>query len=148
LKKHRVQVFLAECDGTAPPELPSDLKGKSLNSPMTPFTERELESVPKLATSNGSMNQTTSASSPTKSTSPIVSEGSSSHWATEEKLVAPALPSRKPTNTSLVTIKCSAKVLYDFEAAPNSQEMSCTAGDILDIVEQQEDGYEFLFCTT
>ena len=140
LKKHRVQVFLAECDGTAPPELPSELKGKSLNSPITPFYERNVDSVPKLSMSNEVVNHTSSASSPTKSSSPVVSEGSSSHWAAEEKNVAPALPSRKPTNTSRVTIKCSAKVIYDFEAAPNSQEMSVKTGDILDVIEQQEDG--------
>lgn len=41
----------------------------------------------------------------------------------------------------MMPVLCSAIVLYDFEATPNSQEMSVLSGSKLDIIEKQEDGY-------
>jgi hypothetical protein len=36
-----------------------------------------------------------------------------------------------------------AKVIYDFEGAQNTQEMSVLEGDLVEIVEKSEDGYLF-----
>ena len=49
-------------------------------------------------------------------------------------------------NTDVVPIRntnviCRAVVIYDFEAAPNTMEISVNAGDEIDILEKQADGY-------
>jgi hypothetical protein len=49
----------------------------------------------------------------------------------------------------MMPVLCSAIVLYDFEATPNSQEISVLSGSKLDIIEKQDDGYILLpiaFC--
>ena len=38
------------------------------------------------------------------------------------------------------TISDRAKMVYDFEAAPGSQEISVSAGDVVEVLERQDDG--------
>lgn len=49
-------------------------------------------------------------------------------------------------NTSLMAVnkhdltRCFAKVMYDFEGAQNTQEMSVVCGDVIEVLEQSDDG--------
>ncbi|KAJ3110226.1 hypothetical protein HDU96_006791 [Phlyctochytrium bullatum] len=118
LKKHRLQVYIAECDKTPPPELPANLVGKSIVASPT------VNSV------------TLERPSDTATTEVDVLRQKQSEAMVEN---SPQWGSDMPKDDVLGLI-CKAKMVYDFEAAPGSQEMSAFAGEVIDIFEQQEDG--------
>ncbi|KAJ3109623.1 Formin-binding protein 1 [Phlyctochytrium planicorne] len=129
LKRHRLLVYIAEADKTAPPELPAHLVGKSIQSPVT-SPNREFLSSP----SKSNVLQDEQSSSPQS-------------VGVERRISYSGVPGEawggdRPSVSGPPLI-CKARMLYDFEAAPGSQEMSAFAGEELDIVEQQDDGYLF-----
>lgn len=117
LKRHRIQVYIASCDGTAPPDLPSHLQGKTLGSPITPLSVDEAPQDSRIVLDT---------------IDPI-------GWGKGKPPTLTSLPSA-PDAASLIKPICTVKVLYDFEATPNSQEMSVSAGDVVDVIDKQDDG--------
>ncbi|KAJ3216573.1 hypothetical protein HDU67_009267 [Dinochytrium kinnereticum] len=132
LKRHRLMVYIAEVDKAPAPELPNHLVGKSIQaSPTSP--EREFLSSPSRLSMSGESSSpqffshggsVSSQRSPGDSMSP----GDNPQWGGDRPSI------------SGPPVICKARMVYDFEAAPGSQEVSAFQGEDIDIIEQQDDG--------
>ncbi|RKO93298.1 hypothetical protein BDK51DRAFT_34406, partial [Blyttiomyces helicus] len=125
LKKHKLMCYIANIDGTPPPDTPACLVGKPLTSPITPFSDTGNEEDSPAAASFESHNE----------------EAESEEQSSSAPPPPPPPPGRGAPHDEGETILGRAKALFDFEATPNSQELTIKAGDELDILEKQEDGW-------
>jgi hypothetical protein len=118
LKKHKLQVYMALCDGITPPELPVNLKGKTVTSPVTSIEEatKPIEFIRELTTETNEWE---------------------SSLQEQNSFVTNTFPTKKQFSQAII---CKARVLYEFEASPNSMEMSVSVDEEIDILEKQEDG--------
>ncbi|KAI8927689.1 hypothetical protein BC831DRAFT_451270 [Entophlyctis helioformis] len=112
-KRHKLMVYISTVDGVPAPEPPTPVHARSASaSPITPFSAMSASSN-KLPGDSGA--------------SPSFSGNI-------------AMPSYGGSNAN-VAVLCRVRVLYDFEAAPSSQEMNVRSGQILDVLEKQDDGW-------
>ncbi|KAJ3053000.1 hypothetical protein HDU99_008067, partial [Rhizoclosmatium hyalinum] len=124
LRKHRLQVYVAGIDKAKEPELPESLRGKSIQagdmlpSPVS-YSAGPTTIVPIVTTA--------SLTSPTANKMDLTSPTGE---AATVSAPAPAVPQKK-----------NGKMLYDFQAAPNSQEISANTGDDVQLVDAQDDGW-------
>ncbi|KAJ3031581.1 Formin-binding protein 1 [Rhizophlyctis rosea] len=141
LRKHKLAVYIASVDGTPLPEAPASIRDRAdLNSPITPFSDTS-------STSGLSLNER----------SPQKREA-----GTPQSVRMNELEQRGNGNVSGMgggvtgspggggtpkaeRVLCRAKVLYNFEAQPDSQELEVKSGDILEVLEKQDDGYVVRF---
>ncbi|KAI8833720.1 hypothetical protein BC829DRAFT_407717 [Chytridium lagenaria] len=124
LKRHRLLVYIAEVDKSPAPELPSHLVGKSIQVASSP--DREFLSSPSRMSVNAGTPQEESVS---RQTTSAMSPADNAQWGGER------------LSESAAAVVFKAKMIYDFEAAPGSQEVSAFAGEEVDILEQQDDGW-------
>ncbi|KAJ3268403.1 proline-serine-threonine phosphatase interacting protein, partial [Borealophlyctis nickersoniae] len=122
-KKHKLSVYISSIDGTAAPPDPTYLTSFSSAS-SSPLGGGVVES-PTVMSDTSSV----SAASPgsvKSAASPAVTVGGGSG----------SVGGGGPRGGVE-----KARVIYDFEAAPDSQEVSVGAGDVVEVVERQEDGW-------
>ncbi|KAJ3412359.1 Formin-binding protein 1 [Chytridiales sp. JEL 0842] len=135
IRKHRLQVFIAEIDNTPIPDLPSNLVGKSIQSPTSPSDFAAMHMQARSTYSPTSY-------SPAHSTGTPTSVGGAHAGPPAHGEMSPMRESTemwgKPQAGQGI---CKAKMLYDFEAAPGSQEVSAPAGLEFDVLEKQDDGW-------
>ncbi|KAJ3283333.1 Formin-binding protein 1 [Rhizoclosmatium sp. JEL0117] len=124
LRKHRLQVYVAGIDKAKEPELPESLRGKSIQagdvlpSPVS-YSAGPTTIVPIVTTA--------SLTSPTANKMDVTSPTGEAETVSAP---APVAPQKK-----------NGKMLYDFQAAPNSQEISANTGDDVQLVDAQDDGW-------
>ncbi|KAJ3146087.1 Formin-binding protein 1 [Irineochytrium annulatum] len=123
LKRHRLNCFIAQLDGTTAPEMPASLVGKTIQSPAS-----AAPSSPERY-----------ATSPQKS-STLASPAAGAAQAESDRNSADASGEWSGRAGAGSSDSCRVKMLYDFEAAPGSQEVSAYTGEILNIMEKQDDG--------
>ncbi|KAI9334015.1 hypothetical protein BDR26DRAFT_805634, partial [Obelidium mucronatum] len=140
LRKHKLQSFIASVDKAAPPELPAHLSGKTVQPIVTSPVSYSAGPVLSSPTSN----EGKFASSPSNATAP------SATAATPGSVDAHSTTAVSGSETSawggnggsnLGGIKKVGKMIYDFQAAPNSQEISANIGDDVEVLEEQDDGW-------
>ncbi|KAJ1569095.1 hypothetical protein HK405_009966 [Cladochytrium tenue] len=142
LRRHRLLSFISSIDKQPAPELPAHLIGKSIQALPT-----YAAAVPQSASPLSAGVQPPLDTGSAEDVSSLVA----SPIASNESLSSPVI---KKVNGSLSMVgestgawtsestKAGSRVrmLYDFEAAPGSQELSVSAGDILEVLERQDDG--------
>jgi hypothetical protein len=137
LSKFALQNLIASIDKQPFAEMPSHLVGKSkqpyihsANEVSSPMTFRSLNNATSPATS-AAMSQDEYGASSAGGAGDSAGELGSAKWGADNTVKSPG-STEGPVR---------ARMLYDFEAAPQSQEVSARAGDELEILEQQDDGW-------
>ncbi|KAI8621808.1 hypothetical protein BC830DRAFT_73493 [Chytriomyces sp. MP71] len=130
IRRHRLLTYIAGIDKTAPPELPAHLNGKTIQD---------------IATASSPVSYAgASPVSPVTATTAAVNDSGA---GIEKKMAAALSSSAGEINNTWggggqkgEQVK-RAKMIYDFQAAPGSQEVSAMAGDMLEVLEEQDDGW-------
>ena len=136
IKKHVLDSIIAKSDNMPPPQLPLYLsKAPKLDA-------KSIESVSK-------KNVDKDITSPFMSimdVSPLFDDTTEDFkfGVKSNGSVDSLIPTQKASKKKYDS-RIFAKVIYDFEGAQNTQEMSVLEGDLVEIVEKSEDGYLFLF---
>eukprot|EP00842_Homolaphlyctis_polyrhiza_P004770 jgi/Hompol1/5294/HPOL_001256-RA len=121
LKKHKLLVYIASVDGSAPPNLPTPASARSITNLSSP--------------SSSKLSPTVNNSSPSIASQGSAAERQSDHAVLSQSHASPSSIFPKDP------VIARAKVLFDFEAAPSSQEMTVKTGEVLLVYEKQEDGW-------
>ncbi|KAI9325204.1 hypothetical protein DFJ73DRAFT_870369 [Zopfochytrium polystomum] len=166
LRRHRLEAFVASIDNQPPPDLPAHLAGKSIQPVPSP-----VHCFPTIAPDAGGVSSPTAAESATANGGVLVESpagangaaaagsggsneslsggaggvgGSSGFAASPRKASLNVLQSSKAVAKEWSTAASGpgrVRMMYDFEAAPGSQELSAAAGDVLEVLEKQDDGW-------
>ncbi|KAJ8327162.1 hypothetical protein BDV3_000285 [Batrachochytrium dendrobatidis] len=131
MKRHKLLVYVATVDGVSPPDAPIAVQNRvTTASPLTISnfgTPSVIEMVSKMSPSQNSFSSIKPTQSPTGN-APLMPLSSSICNPGMEKLAGGPIIDR-------------CKVVFEFEAAAGSQEMSVKAGLVLDVIEKQDDGW-------
>ncbi|KAJ3008072.1 UNVERIFIED_CONTAM: hypothetical protein HDU68_003239 [Siphonaria sp. JEL0065] len=131
LRRHKLQTYIAGIDKAAPPELPAHLSGKTVQpistSPVS-YSSGPVVTSPVVGSSDDKPKTTSVTNTPanTGATGDAVVAGS--EWGGNG-------------GSNLPGTKKVGKMIYDFQAAPNSQEISAKTGEDVEVVEEQDDGW-------
>ncbi|KAJ1564983.1 hypothetical protein HK096_005232 [Nowakowskiella sp. JEL0078] len=140
LKRYKLQLFISSVDGSPQPEMPS----LALADELSPISE----SSPMSAGSISSSIRTPTQRAYTITASIIEPEwdNPTRDWAGSSVISRPPAPPPPPPPVappmpfSMKRNVARAKVLYDFEAQPDTEEVDVRVGDIIEVLEKQEDG--------
>ncbi|KAI9325314.1 hypothetical protein DFJ73DRAFT_869932 [Zopfochytrium polystomum] len=167
LRRHRLEAFVASIDNQPPPDLPAHLAGKSIQpvpSPVHCFPTIAPDaggvSSPTGAAGSATANGGVVVESPAGANGAAAAGsggsneslsggaggvgGSSGFAASPRKASLNVLQSSKAVAKEWSTAASGpgrVRMMYDFEAAPGSQELSAAAGDVLEVLEKQDDGW-------
>lgn len=123
LKKHGLDTIIATSDGLPPPKLSISLPRSPMSSIKSPP-----ENIPKKL-SLTMKNDEDELRSPVMSIIDGLSQQAPKEDARDSLIPSPKYETR-----------CFAKVIYDFEGAQNTQEMSVESGNVIEVVEMSDDG--------
>ncbi len=124
LRKHKLECHIATTDNLPLPSLPERLNGKDL-------AEVERNTPVEFAGKTSTVSRPTSALGPPSGiqsyapSSPVKEEEYTNHFV------------ERPQTDSIGR----ARALYDFDAAPGSEEINLKVGDTMEIMEKQDDGW-------
>lgn len=126
LRKYKLECHIATIDNLPMPTLPERLNGKDL-------AEVERNALVEFAGKTSTVSRPTSALGPpsglqsygTHSSSPVKEEEYTNHFI-------------ERTQSDSIG---RARALYDFDAAPGSEEINLKVGDTMEILEKQDDGW-------
>ncbi|KAH6583072.1 hypothetical protein BASA61_008196 [Batrachochytrium salamandrivorans] len=130
LKKYKLLTYISTIDGVSPPELPIPARDRVITT--SPLSMASISS-PSDRDLTGR--------------SPLENSVSPSKISIQSPLSVPIMPSQPSLGTP-VSGKFlggpsigQVTVMFEFEAAAGSQEMSIKAGQVLDVIEKQDDGW-------
>ncbi|KAI8842812.1 hypothetical protein BJ741DRAFT_591958 [Chytriomyces cf. hyalinus JEL632] len=126
LRRHRLQTYIAGIDKTALPELPLKLNGKTIQ--ILPSASSPV------SYSGGSLPSPVKDSGMEIEKKEVEKKDHRASVAGSGELNTWAAPAGKSTGKK-------ARMIYDFQAAPGSQEVSACSGDELEVLEEQDDGW-------
>ena len=132
-KKHKLTTYIAEVDGAPAPELP---RVQSIN------IQTLLASTPGPSSATSGTTAANITSSPANASSAKSPTQPQAASATAKSSVKETFSGLIPS--PIVEIERAiavVKMVYDFEGAPSTHEMSVKAGTTLEVLEQQTDGW-------
>ncbi|KND00079.1 uncharacterized protein SPPG_04421 [Spizellomyces punctatus DAOM BR117] len=153
-KKHKLQVYISTLDGVAPPDPPAvqiggKAYGQGQSSPLTPFSDSSSvgSGTPVSAArplsvhttkSEGSSGGLIPQSSIVESPRATEVEERSHHGSSHQLASSHDHDSNHDGNTSVI---CRVKLMYDFEGNADNNELCVKAGEEVDVLEKQDDGW-------
>ncbi|KAJ3189027.1 hypothetical protein HDU82_004014, partial [Entophlyctis luteolus] len=137
LSKHKLQCYIAAIDKAPMPELPPTLSGKSPTQPtMNPVSYAGAVSPASLAPSSPAVAGL--PASPTKEAKGAAPVGSPPNRSLDFGINNNWKGSAG--NVSSKDVK-KARMIYDFQAASGTGEVSAKTGDAVEVLEEQDDGW-------
>lgn len=135
IKKHGLDTIIAKVDGLPEPELPMYFKQPSKVSFKDTHEEKTQLTPRKLSLSMKQEEE--------ELRSPIMTIiYGTPHQAQYLTPISPGVENEYRDSLSQENglKRCYAKVMYDFEGAQNTQEMSVACGDVIEVIETSDDG--------
>ncbi|KAI9199592.1 uncharacterized protein BJ171DRAFT_518017 [Polychytrium aggregatum] len=129
-RKHKIEVYLCTVEGIPIPQPPQPVHGRSLTG--SPVTMNRAMSIGTESMSRGSVGfDSTTASIPVSPSTAIPEEGA-------ESTIPPAAHATLAGSDRVLS---KTKVIFDFDGAPDSAELSVKVDEILDVLEKLDDGW-------